>query len=127
MNKIIFTKKDFLSELARYIIRQANNTIPDNLTEIIKAADLHFDTFQPGAPSLEITNYKTFDLTERELFYYAIALCEECKEVAALNDRREDLGNDFIDLYALARNISNALLLDFCETLQTTPAEFRKV
>lgn len=112
MKQILFTKKDILSNLARYIISQSH-CIPSKLTEIINDADFWLSKNEISKPNVDIPDFVLYRAEERRLFDYLNKMVESVASIAILNERSVENNNDFIDLGALARNICNSIRRDF--------------
>lgn len=115
MKNILFTKKVLIAYLADWVL-QLSKCIPSNLVNILNDADKWFEENKINEPIVSIPDFILYKSDEYEIYSFLKRMVEEVPSISILNERSVENKNDFIDLGALARNISNTIKWDHQRT-----------
>jgi len=116
--------QDIAGKFAEWAVRQSPYDVPDNLDVAVQKL---CDWFRPGATSS--MGFENLKVNQHELEKDLLKAFETIPEISAWNERKDenqspfgftsaydgpgDPDNDFIDLYALARNVAHDLWADW--------------
>lgn len=119
MKTILVSKKQVVSELAKWAVRQSPYTVPENLGIALQ----HANEFLTGRLTVEFT-FGYYSLKEQDLSNLIYEMVRSVPEIKAWNQPKNksqvdfvfvslfdqpNPGDDFIDLDALAMNILTGL------------------
>lgn len=107
-SEILFLKSDVVAALSYWIIQQSK-VIPSMLASILKDVDKWLLENELCKPDVTVPDFVLYKTTEHPLWEYIKKMVLSVPSVRNLEERSEEQKNDFIDLMALARNVTNTL------------------
>lgn len=118
--QVLMSRQDCISAMAECLVRLSPYDFPETLVECITEWVNRIDTEFEWVPMLEFIHIKGFDLQKSTVLFEKLIM--ECPAIVKLNDRKngnqepyaftdryspaEDPDNSFIDLTALAQNMT---------------------
>ena len=106
--EVSYLHKDIVAALSYWIIQQSQ-VPPSNLHGILKDAREWLFRVD-GKPTVSIPGFIWYRSTKKLLRDFIERMVNEVPSIAKLNERSKENDNDFIDLGALSRNITNTLI-----------------